>query len=280
MAFEYFVISVIPACTSTLPANNRETLFIVNLNGTPTAGSIQGSDFKVNGIGADNVSGFSNTANFTFNKSAVWIGVNTMSIAAGAFSTTIEDPPGVFTAYPINAFSCTFQWPGVAVPNMVLVPSIHGTNVANALIIARTPSSWAINWREVPCVDGVGADHILINAALRGRHFITEPFSNLSNPMLWGTFDFAPGYLNRKYREQWYLENVSHPITFAMDSGSLPPGLRLTTVDNMGQISGIPTRSGKYAFSILANSPGVSGSKFFHIIVSDPGGGSGFIYGN
>lgn len=95
----------------------------------------------------------------------------------------------------------------------------------------------------------------------------------------WGTWNMPPGDVGIAYDAQWYLEGCSTPVTFTLTSGSLPPGLSLSTLTGAeGEISGTPTTAGTYTFTLTATNSYGSASQSFSITISTPpssgGGGS------
>jgi hypothetical protein len=69
------------------------------------------------------------------------------------------------------------------------------------------------------------------------------------------------------------------PITFSIISGSLPPGLSLSTpTTSAWEISGTPTTPGTYSFTLQAsNSVGAVTANLSITIHTSPGGNSGFV---
>ena len=92
-----------PACDSTVFA--QLTDFIADMSAPVDPGTVQPSDFTVNGIPADSdiISGGGVEITFHFNASPVGQGVNFMDIPAGAFSC-------LFTGRPFEGFHCTFTY--------------------------------------------------------------------------------------------------------------------------------------------------------------------------
>ena len=65
---------------------------------------------------------------------------------------------------------------------------------------------------------------------------------------------------------------VTQPVTYALSSGNLPPGLALDP--DTGAITGIPTTAGSYPFSLTAsNAAGTSAPLALTIVVAAAGGG-------
>jgi hypothetical protein len=77
------------------------TDFTVNLSAS--AGSVQGSDFMVNGTPANGATNGGTTITFHFNTSPVVEGLNTMHIPACAFAC--GEPGGC-----VQEFTCTFTY--------------------------------------------------------------------------------------------------------------------------------------------------------------------------
>jgi len=88
--------------------------------------------------------------------------------------------------------------------------------------------------------------------------------------ILWGDFDFGPGYIGLAYEFQFYLEGVAIPAVFSIVGGSLPPGLTLTNIGSTahGEVTGIPTALGSYPFTMRTTNVGGSADKDFSIQIS------------
>lgn len=99
----------------------------------------------------------------------------------------------------------------------------------------------------------------------------------------WGTWDMAPGTVGIAYQDEWYLEGCATPVTFTLQSGSLPPGLSLSTLTGAeGEISGTPTTAGTYSFTLRASNAYGHADQAFSITVSaapSSGGGSYTFFG-
>jgi hypothetical protein len=98
----FSVTNTDPACGS-LVTGTAPTDFAVNLSDPLDAGTVQASDFTVNGAPADSfaLSNGDQTITFSFDTSPVMQGENTMQIPAGAFT---------HDGNPVLEFNCTFRY--------------------------------------------------------------------------------------------------------------------------------------------------------------------------
>ena len=87
------------------------------------------------------------------------------------------------------------------------------------------------------------------------------------------------GYVGNPYLLQWDLTSAASPTTYALYSGSLPPGLSLANVvggdGNQGKISGTPTTAGSYSFVVTATNAYGTADEPMTITISNPAGGGG-----
>jgi large repetitive protein len=86
-----------------------------------------------------------------------------------------------------------------------------------------------------------------------------------------------PGQVASAYSETITVQGGTLPYSFAISSGSAPPGLSLD--GSSGVISGTPTTVGSYSFTVqVTDSNGVTGSTPFSIAITLPGdsGNSGY----
>jgi Putative Ig domain len=98
------------------------------------------------------------------------------------------------------------------------------------------------------------------------------------NPPVWdASLTFANGYVGNPYSQVgiWVTAGTP-PVTYTLHTGTLPPGLVLSSSGLTGTLSGTPTTLGTYAFTLLAtNSFGSAVSQNFSITISVPTGGGG-----
>jgi hypothetical protein len=97
----------------------QPTSFIINLSESVDEGTVQPTDFTVNGTPADS-DAFSNgdlTITFTFNTSPVVQGRNTMHISAGAFNCVNG---------PVLEYTCTFSYRVLPTPRPRPTPVPRG----------------------------------------------------------------------------------------------------------------------------------------------------------
>jgi hypothetical protein len=117
----FAVTSTTPACNSVVTSGPTD--FIVNLSDAVNTGTVQPTDFTVNGIPAnsDTISADQKSITFHFNSTPVTTqGTQTMNIPANAF-TRVSDGMGVF------AFNCTFCFASAPLQVVSTVPAVNGT---------------------------------------------------------------------------------------------------------------------------------------------------------
>lgn len=100
------------------------------------------------------------------------------------------------------------------------------------------------------------------------------------NPPVWTAFTFSDGVVSIAYSQQWDLTPASPPTTYSVVSGSLPPGLSLTSISgDLGEITGTPTTAGTYSFTLRAtNAFGTADSPFSITVVSPGTGESAYVW--
>lgn len=101
-----------------------------------------------------------------------------------------------------------------------------------------------------------------------------------SNPTIlapiWPNFTFPKAVTGVFYSEQWDLRPAFSPTNYSLVSGTLPPGLVLTSPSgDLGLLAGTPTVAGTYTFTLNARNLYGSVNKTF-TIVAVAGGGSGY----
>ena len=116
----FLVTTSVPACSSVI--NTQPVDFIVNLSAAVNPGTVQASDFTVNGIPANSfvIGGANTQITFHFNTSPVTTqGVQTMHIAMGAFNDTGGNP--------VADFTCTFCYAATQLAVTSTSPPVGGT---------------------------------------------------------------------------------------------------------------------------------------------------------
>lgn len=134
------------------------------------------------------------------------------------------------------------------------------------------PTTYAPNWQEVPCADPQGNVTVYINASMYFKRFQPQPFVNtggVASVPVWNTFEMSPAEYGIYYKFEWYIENVSEPVTYSVVSGALPTGLSLTSLSGArGRIDGTPTALGTFNFTLRATNTEGSADHAFSIVVS------------
>lgn len=119
------------------------------------------------------------------------------------------------------------------------------------------------------------------NPHFNGQHFVFGLFVSGGGggvsgvPIIWGE-QLENGTVGIAYSETLNAAGGTSPYSFSLASGSLPPGLSLSS---SGVISGTPTSAGTYTFSVTVTdsaSPANSNTQTFQIIVSAPASGGNY----
>jgi hypothetical protein len=117
----FSVTTADPACGS-LVVGTAPTAFVVDLSDPVNPGTVDASDFTVNGTPADSfiISNGDQTIEFDFNSSPLVSGQNTMHIDAGAFNQASNNDP-------VLEFNCTFRFAEEQLAVTDTVPTVGGT---------------------------------------------------------------------------------------------------------------------------------------------------------
>ena len=117
------------------------------------------------------------------------------------------------------------------------------------------------------------------NAGVNVSKLISYAVLDAGTAPVWPSFSFANGYVSVPYSQSFTLSG-SVPITFTLVSGSLPPGLSLSSVNsNTGKVAGTPTTAGTYSFTLRAsNAYGAVDQPFMITILTIGGGGGSFTW--
>lgn len=133
-------------------------------------------------------------------------------------------------------------------------------------------------------IDKPGGIYALLCGRKVGPDNSIESFSDVvtvqsENPKLLKNDVFAitttQSFIARAVKAQAYKQIVrnnagTNPVTWSVDGGTLPPGLVFNAVGLEGQISGIPTTSGNFTFTVkVTDANGVWDTKSFSIVVTD-----------
>lgn len=152
-----------------------------------------------------------------------------------------------------------------------------GVNVskANAYAVLTTPSGLVATKANAYAVLTPKSGN---NVTKANAYAVLVPVT--SNPPVWQSVLFANGVVGASYTQQWDLSPAASPTTYTLNSGSLPPGLALSNAGgDVGRLSGIPTQTGTYTFTLLAtNGYGTAVSQTLTVIVIASGGNSAWAF--
>lgn len=115
---------------------------------------------------------------------------------------------------------------------------------------------------------------LALNVSKANAYVVLVPVN--SNPPVWPSFTFNNAVLDSTYAQSFDLSPAASPTTYTVKTGTLPPGLALSNVGaDVGEISGTPTTTGTYTFTLLAtNNYGAQESQQFSITVVKPSSGA------
>lgn len=182
--------------------------------------------------------------------------------APATVSITVQDPvvtitpSGGFTASVATAYTQTFTfnggaqpWSGYQVTNLPTGLAITATT-ANTVTISGTPTqagSFNLNVSATDSSTGTGPFSVGQAFALT----VSAPSLSLApaGPALTATYNAA-------YSQAFTASDGVGPYTYAVTAGALPAGLGLAG----GTVSGTPTTSGSFNFTITATDTGASGT--------------------
>lgn len=98
-------------------------------------------------------------------------------------------------------------------------------------------------------------------------------------PPIWGTFTFANGFVGLAYSQAWDMPTSAQVVSYTVLSGSLPTGLSITALaGNQAKLSGTPTATGTYSFTLRASNAYGTADQPFTITISTPSVGGGGSY--
>lgn len=100
-------------------------------------------------------------------------------------------------------------------------------------------------------------------------YVVLEP-PNAQSPT-WGVIDPPDGIVAIPYSYTWDMPTAASPVTYTVQSGTLPDGLSLSAVGDTGaKLDGTPTTADTYTFTLRAsNSAGIA-DKEFSVTIAEP----------
>lgn len=128
---------------------------------------------------------------------------------------------------------------------------------------------------------GIGKSEIVnLNIRLVGYQGASTPTPVPSKPYL-GAILIPDGMVGVAFAAEGTIDapSILAPVTYSISSGSLPPGLSLSSPDASRQwkISGTPTAAGSYTFTLTATNSLGSDSTSITIVIDTAGGNSGWV---
>jgi len=96
-----------------------------------------------------------------------------------------------------------------------------------------------------------------------------------SNAPSWpSTMTLPDGTLGAAYSQTWDLSPAASPTTYTLASGTLPPGLTLSSPhDDVGSLAGTPTALGSFTFSLTATNSYGAATKSFTVNINTTSSG-------
>jgi predicted extracellular nuclease len=254
-----------------------------SISGTPTPGTVgtpYSYAFTVGGAGVVSLVSGSLPPGLNLASDGQITGTPT---AAGSFG---------FTVRASNAFGSADQaatiavGPGASSTSLAVSPNPVATGsplTLTATVSGPVPADGTVTFTEGSTVVGSasvnGGTAVLTTSTLTaGQHAIVATYSGNANltgsasapstvdvvdPVTLGT-SLPNGTVGVPYSAS-VPHTGGEPVTFAVSSGALPPGLALATT---GQLSGTPTTAGAFAFTITASNAVSSASQAFTVTIA------------
>jgi large repetitive protein len=178
-------------------------------------------------------------------------GIIARPVAGVPYDTTVTLIPN---AYPAAAYCAVPEWEfrydGEATPGAsgLTATSVAGSNLA--VRILGTPTASGVS--PEPCDDPDGGPNAQLGSGEGATFPTTLDFCFAADgpaPTLAVIGSPPGGQVNSPYTFT-FTTNPTAPASFSLLSGTLPPGLGLTSA---GVVSGTPTAPGTYNFSLQAN---------------------------
>lgn len=236
-----------------LPAGltvTASTATTVTVSGTPTAAGT----FSVEVTGTD-----SSTGTGPFTQSA------TFTLTIGAATLTMTPPAGDLALVYNAPYSQSFEASGGTAPYTYAVTAgtlPAGITLSSAGQMTGTPTvpgDYPVTITATDASTGSGAPFSVAQAyVLRvGAATITITPATLPTPLV-----------GVAYTQQLTASGGAAPYTFAVSAGTLPTGLSMSPA---GQISGSPTASGSFAFTVTATDDNAqTGSQAYTLDIAPP----------
>jgi len=184
--------------------------------------------------------------------------------AAGIDGLALEPAPlAITTASPLVGgtvgvtYSATLAGTGGTAPYSWSVS--HGTmpgglNLSSEGVLSGTPSAHGEFSFTVQLTDANGIS-------------ITKELAVTVQPFIISTETLAGAALGLSYSSTLVTSGGSEPFAWSLSDGSLPPGL---TLENTGQLTGIPTTAGSYIFTVqVSDASTFTTTKIYSLAVLD-----------
>jgi hypothetical protein len=148
-----------------------------------------------------------------------------------------------------------------------------GVNISKAVAYAVISEKLGVNISKTVAYAAITTIQPGVDIAKAVAFALINPIN--TNPPVWAN-SFSSGVLGASYSSSIDLTPAASPITFTQVSGTLPPGLSLSSSGTTVTLSGTPTTDGTYTFVLSAsNIYGSAGNKSFTVtIIKLSSGGS------